>query len=83
MIASDVEGAGINWGQADQKMLRKVPLAEMEKYVQDGQFPAGSMGPKVEAVMQFFNATGNRGVICQLKDIEKAIAGEAGTEIIE
>ena len=81
VIASDVEGAAINWGKADQKMLRKVPLAEMEKYVKQGQFPAGSMGPKVEAVMQFTEATGNRGVICQLKDIEKAIAGEAGTEI--
>jgi len=83
VIASDVEGAGINWGKSDQKMLRKVPLAEMEKYVQEGQFPAGSMGPKVEAMMQFFKATGNRGVICQLKDIEKAIAGEAGTEIVK
>ena len=82
VIASDVEGAAINWGKADQKMLRKVPLAEMEKYVQQGQFPAGSMGPKVDALLQFVNATGNRGVICQLKDIEKAIAGEAGTEII-
>ena len=83
VIASDVEGAGINWGKADQKMLRKVPLVEMKKYVQQGQFPAGSMGPKVDAVMQFTQATGNRGVICQLKDIEKAIAGEAGTEIIK
>jgi carbamate kinase len=81
VIASDVEGAAINWGKADQKMLRKVSLAEMEKYVQEGQFPAGSMGPKVEAVMQFATATGNRAVICQLADIEKAIAGEAGTEI--
>jgi carbamate kinase len=81
VIASDVEGAGINWGQDDQKILRKTPLAEMEGYVKDGQFPAGSMGPKVDAMMQFFKATGNRGVICQLKDIEKAIAGEAGTEI--
>jgi len=83
VIASDVQGAAINWGQDDQKMLRKVPLAEMEKYVNQGQFPAGSMGPKVEAVMQFTEATGNRGVICQLADIEKAIAGEAGTEIIK
>ncbi len=47
------------------------------------RFPAGSMGPKVEAMMQFFKATGNRGVICQLADVEKAIAGMAGTEIIK
>jgi len=81
VIASDVQGAAINWGQDDQKMLRKTALAEMKKYVGEGQFPAGSMGPKVDAVMQFTAATGNRGVICQLSDIEKAIAGEAGTEI--
>ncbi len=83
VIASDVEGAAINWGRADQKMLREVPLAEMENYVNKGHFPAGSMGPKVDAVMQFTAATGNRGVICQLKDIERAIAGEAGTEIVK
>jgi len=83
VIVSDVEGAGINWGQDDQKILRQTPLAEMEKYVGEGQFPAGSMGPKVEAIMQFFKATGNRGVTCHLEDIEKAIAGEAGTEIVK
>jgi len=83
VIASDVEGAAVNWGQADQKTLRKTPLTEMEQYIAEGQFPAGSMGPKVEAVMQFVKATGNRGVICHLSDIEKAIAGEAGTEIVK
>jgi carbamate kinase len=83
VIASDVQGAAVNWGKADQKMLRKVPLAEMDEYVKEGQFPAGSMGPKVDAVMQFTQATGNRSIICQLDDIEKAIAGEAGTEIIK
>ena len=83
VIASDVQGAAVNWGKDDQKMLRKTPLAEMEEYVSEGQFPAGSMGPKVDAVMQFTQATGNRGVICQLDDIEKAIAGEAGTEIVK
>jgi carbamate kinase len=82
VIASDVEGAGINWGQPEQKILRKVPLTEMESYVQDGQFPAGSMGPKVEAITQFFKTTGNRNVICHLADIEKAIDGKAGTEIV-
>jgi carbamate kinase len=82
VIASDVMGAGINWGKPDQKILRQVGVAEMEKYVQGGHFPAGSMGPKVSAIMQFFKATGNRGVICHLDDIEKAIEGEVGTEII-
>ena len=83
VIVSDVEGAGINWGRPEQKVLRQTPLAKMEKYAGEGQFPAGSMGPKVEAIMQFFKASGNRRVICQLDDIEKAIAGQAGTEIVK
>jgi carbamate kinase len=62
-------------------MLGKTSLSEMEHYVKAGHFPAGSMGPKVEAVIKFFKETGNRGIICHLEDIEKAIAGEAGTEI--
>jgi len=81
MIVSDIHGAGINWGKPDQEMLRKVSADEMQKHVNAGQFPAGSMGPKVEAIMAFSNTTGNRGVICHLEDIERAMAGEAGTEI--
>jgi carbamate kinase len=83
VIASDVKGAGIHWGKPQQKILRKVPLSEMEDYVRQGQFPAGSMGPKVEAIMQFFKATGKRGVICDLEEIEKAIEGKSGTEITQ
>jgi carbamate kinase len=83
VIASDIAGACINWGTPDQRILDKVSLSEMEQHNKAGQFPAGSMGPKVEAIMQFFIATGNRGVICNLEDIEKAIAGKAGTEIVK
>lgn len=82
LIASDIHGAGINWGKPEQKILSKVTRTEMEKYVQEGQFPAGSMGPKVEAIMQYSKATGNRGIICHLEEIEKAVEGQAGTEII-
>ncbi len=83
VIASDIHGAGINWGKPEQEMLRKVSADEMQQHINAGQFPAGSMGPKVEAIMQFFKATGNRAVICNLEDILKTIAGEAGTEIIK
>ena len=83
VIASDIRGAGINWGRPGQKILGKISLSALERYVQKGQFPAGSMGPKVEAIMQFFRSTGKRGIICHLEDIEKAIEGKAGTEIVE
>ena len=83
MIASDIAGAGLNWGTPDQQILDKVTIDEIDQYAKQGHFPAGSMGPKVEAIMNFFKATGNRAIICQLDDIEKAIEGKAGTEIIK
>ena len=82
VIASDIQGAAVDWGKPEQRMLGKVSQAEMEKQVQAGRFPPGSMGPKVEAIMQFYQATGNRGIICSLEEIDKAIEGVAGTEII-
>jgi carbamate kinase len=83
VIATDTSGAAINWGQPDQTILGKVTLAEMEQYVRKGHFPTGSMGPKVEAIIEYFKATDQRAIICNLEDIEKAIAGKAGTEIIK
>lgn len=83
VIASDIHGAGINWGKPEQEILGNVSMDKMQQYINDGQFPPGSMGPKVEAIMEFSKTTGKRGIICHLEDIERAIAGEAGTEIIK
>jgi carbamate kinase len=81
VIASDVPGVSVHWGTPEQRVLRKVPTAEMERYLAEGHFPAGSMGPKVEAITRFVKASGRRGIICGLGDIERAIAGEVGTEV--
>src|SRR5210317_607248 len=83
LIVSDIEGAAIHWGTKTQKVLGKVSLKEMQQYIKEGHFPAGSMGPKVEAMVRFFKSTGNRGIICHLEDIKKGIEGKAGTEIIK
>jgi carbamate kinase len=40
------------------------------------------MGPKVQAILQYHRETGNRGIICHLEEIERAIAGAAGTEVV-
>lgn len=81
IVASDVEGAAVDWGKPEQRILRKVALSEIKEYVEAGHFPAGSMGPKVDAVIQFAESTGNRSIICNLDDIQKSVEGIAGTEI--
>ena len=82
LIATDVEGAAIHYGQPEQKYLRTMTLEEAEKYLKEGHFPTGSMGPKIEAAAAFLQRGGKRAVICSIKDIERAVAGKAGTEII-
>jgi carbamate kinase len=82
IIASDVPGVSVYWGTPRQQPLGRVPLTELKRYQAEGHFPAGSMGPKVEAILDFHRNTGGRGVVCHVEDIERAAAGEAGTEVI-
>lgn len=82
LIASDVPTVSIHWGRPEQQPLHKVARADLERYLAKGHFPPGSMGPKVEAILQFQRATGGRGVICHLEDIERGVLGEAGTEVV-
>lgn len=81
IIASDVHGVCVDWGKPDQRRLRQVAPDDLQAFQAEGQFPAGSMGPKVQAILQFHRETGNRGIICHLEEIERAVAGEAGTEV--
>jgi carbamate kinase len=82
LIATDVPGAALHYGQPDQEFLRSMTLEEASGYLVKGHFLAGSMGPKVEASVQFMRNGGKRAVITSIDAIEKAVAGKAGTEII-
>jgi carbamate kinase len=78
VIATDVDGVYLDWGKPEQRMLGTVTIKDLK----DHPFPAGSMGPKVEAAIQFVQKTGKRAAIGSLKDIEKIVAGEAGTNVV-
>jgi carbamate kinase len=78
VIATDVDGVYLDWGKPEQRMLGRVTIQDLK----DHPFPAGSMGPKVEAAIQFVQKTGKRAAIGALKDIEKIVAGEAGTNVV-
>ncbi len=81
VIATDVDGVILNYGQPNQKLLRSLSLAEAERYLKAGQFPAGTMGPKVQAATAFMRGNGKRAIITSIKQIDRAIAGQAGTQI--
>lgn len=80
IIATDVFGAALNFGLPEQVFLRSVTLDEASGYLAKGHFLSGSMGPKVEAAVQFMRCGGKRAVITSVDRIEEAVAGRAGTE---
>lgn len=82
VIATDVPNAVIRYGEPDAQPLGRVSVEEMRAHAEDGEFASGSMGPKVDAVCRFVEATGRRGVITSLDQITAAVAGGAGTVVV-
>ncbi len=82
IIATDVPGAALGYDTGGAEYLRRLTVAEAEKHVREGQFPPGSMGPKIEAAVQFIRAGGKRAVITSVEAIDAAVEGEVGTEIV-
>jgi len=78
IMATDVDGVYVDWGTPDQRRLDRATSAELGAM----PFPAGSMGPKVDAAVEFVQATGNRAVIGALNDIEGLVAATAGTNVV-
>ena len=77
LIATDVAGVFVNWGQPDQRLLAATTPAELQAF----SFATGSMAPKVEAAVSFVRATGRRAVIGPLDRIEALLDGSAGTQV--
>ena len=81
LIATDVEKVALNYGTPDQRNLDKLSVSDAKKYLEEGYFPVGSMGPKIQAVINFLEAGGERAIITSIDKIIGALKGEAGTEI--
>ncbi|MDH4205117.1 MAG: carbamate kinase [Desulfobacteraceae bacterium] len=82
LIATDVQGVALNYGKKNQEFLRSLTTRQATRFLAQGHFPPGSMGPKIEAAVQFVRKTGKRAVIASIEDIESAVEGTSGTEIV-
>jgi carbamate kinase len=82
MIPTGVPRVAIRFGKPDQQWLDRISVAQAEQYAAEGHFGAGSMGPKIEALVNFVKRLpGGRGVITDPPNIERALRGETGTWI--
>jgi len=81
IIATDVDGAAIDYGTPRQRFLQRITVDEAEAYLRAGHFPPGSMQPKIEAATAFVRHGGREAAITSLATIEAAVLGSAGTRI--
>ena len=77
VMATDVNGVYLDWGKPSARLIRETTPGELKRHT----FPAGSMGPKVEAACAFVEKTGKRAAIGALADIEAIVDGDAGTTV--
>jgi carbamate kinase len=81
LITTAVEQVYLNYGQPDQKALDHMSVDEAKRYLGEGHFSPGSMGPKIKAVIQFLEQGGKQALITSPENLARALKGETGTRI--
>jgi len=82
ILSTGVEQVAVHFRQADERWLDRMTAAEAQGYLDDGEFPRGSMGPKIEAAITFLDGGGTEVLITTPAALQRAIAGETGTRIV-
>uniref|UniRef100_A0A832MNK7 Carbamate kinase n=1 Tax=Pseudothermotoga hypogea TaxID=57487 RepID=A0A832MNK7_9THEM len=82
IILTGVEKVALNYGKPNQTFVDKLTVEEALKYLKEGHFPAGSMGPKIEAAIDFVTATSRTCLITDMKKLKEALSGKTGTRVV-
>src|ERR1051325_5053091 len=82
IILTGVAKVAIDFGKPTQKEIDRMTLEEAEKHLADGQFPPGSMGPKIEAAIQFARKSGQDVLITDVEHLREALDGKDGTLLV-
>jgi carbamate kinase len=82
VIATDVDRVYLDFGEDRARGLEMVSTADLRRHAAAGCFPAGSMGPKVEALLRFVEGGGPRGIVTSHERLPAALHGHAGTHVI-
>jgi carbamate kinase len=81
LILTDVDRVYLNYGKKNQIPVKKMKTKEAKKYMKEGQFPEGSMGPKIQAAINFLKNEKRKVIITNIENTEKALMGKTGTLI--
>jgi carbamate kinase len=82
IILTGISRVYYNFGKPDQKPLPVITVEEAKKYLAEGQFPAGSMGPKIRAAIEYIEAGGKEVLITSANHLKAALINRSGTRIV-
>ena len=82
VVLPGVAKVAIDFEKPSQRTVDRLTVAEAQRYLAEGQFPAGSMGPKIEAAIQFVTRCGKQVLITDVEHLRDALAGREGTLIL-
>ncbi len=82
LILTNVDRVKVDYGTPRERSVDTLTVGEAKKYLADGQFPMGSMGPKVTACVRFVEQGGKMGIIASLEKAVEALEESAGTRIV-
>ncbi|HVG24810.1 MAG TPA: carbamate kinase [Thermoanaerobaculia bacterium] len=81
IVLTGVPKVALDFGKPTERFIDRMTVAEAEKYMAEGQFPAGSMGPKIDSAMQFVRSSGQQVLITDVEVLREALEGKNGTVI--
>jgi carbamate kinase len=81
-ILTAVEKVSLNFRKPNEIQLDYMTIQEAKKYLDEGHFPKGSMGPKIQAAINFIKAGGKMVVISSIEKMSEALKSKTGTRIV-
>ncbi|HVR42661.1 MAG TPA: carbamate kinase [Thermoanaerobaculia bacterium] len=82
IILTGVERVALDFGEPTERGIDVMTVEQARGHLASGQFPSGSMGPKIEAAIDFVQRTGNQVLITDVEHLREAIEGSAGTRVV-
>jgi carbamate kinase len=82
VFTTAVEQVALDYGKPTERAIDRMTVDEARRYLAEGQFPPGSMGPKIEAGIHFVEAGGEMALITSAPEVGRALARQAGTRIV-
>jgi carbamate kinase len=79
---TNVDGAALDFGSPRERLIERMTVSEARRHLDDGQFPPGSMGPKIEASIDFVEGGGEEAIITVPPRVLEAMAHRTGTRVV-